>query len=55
MKNIIYNAAKKWLLKNKFFDSDYLAMDEKDVYFEVTKEKKINRIHQLNIKFLLMT
>ena len=28
-------------------------MDEKDVYFEVTKEKKINRIHQLNIKIFI--
>ena len=49
----LHNAAKDWLVKNKFFDSDYLAMDEKNVFFEVTKEKKINRIHQLKINFFI--
>ena len=49
----LHNAAKNWLVKNKFFDPDSLAMDEKDVFFEVTKEKKINRIHQLKIDFFI--
>jgi len=49
----LHNAAKDWLVKNKFFDIDYLAMDEKNVFFEVTKEKKIDRIHQLKINFFI--
>ncbi len=49
----LHNAAKNWLIKNHFFDPNYLGMDEKDVYFEITKEKKINRIHKLNINFFI--
>lgn len=49
----LHNAAKNWLVKNKFFDNNYLAMDKKNVFFEVTKEKKINRIHQLKISFFI--
>ena len=49
----LHNAAKNWLIKNHFFDPNYLGMDENDVYFEITKEKKIKRIHQLNINFFI--
>ena len=49
----LHNAAKNWLIKNHFFDPNYLGMDEKDVYFEITKEKKIKRIHQLNINYFI--
>ena len=49
----LHYAAKNWLVKNRFFDPAYLAMGEKDVFFEVTKENKINRINQLKLNFFI--
>lgn len=36
-----------WLQVNKFFEKDGLALDRQDVFFESTREDKINRIRDL--------
>ena len=40
----LHKAAWEWLKKNNFLSKDGLNISESDVYFEETKEKKINRI-----------
>ena len=40
----LHQAAMKWLEKNKFFDPNGLGWSQQDVFFEESKEKKIERI-----------
>lgn len=44
-------AAIKWLTSNRFFDTDGLNMKLEDIFFESTKEEKIERIHQENCDY----
>ena len=44
----LHKAARDWLTRNNFFNKDGLNWNKKDVYFEVSKEKKIKRILSLN-------
>lgn len=41
-------AALAWMQKNNFFHDREFGLAEKDVYFESTREEKINRIKELN-------
>ncbi len=43
----LHNAASNWLEKNLFFDKSGINIPRKNVYFEVTKIKKIKRIESL--------
>ncbi len=43
----LHNAASNWLEKNLFFEKSGINISRKNVYFEVTKAKKINRIQSL--------
>ena len=43
----LHNAAYNWLEKNLFFEKSGINLPRKNVYFEVTKEKKIKRIASL--------
>jgi len=43
----LHNAASNWLEKNLFFEKSGINISRKNVYFEVTKEKKIKRIESL--------
>jgi len=43
-KKNLHTAAKNWLKLNHFFDIDGLNFKENQVYFEITKSKKIDRI-----------
>ena len=40
----LHAAAKNWLTINHFFDTNGLNLKENQIYFEVTKEEKIDRI-----------
>ena len=40
----LHEAALSWLEKNMFFDKSGINIPKDNVFFEVTKEKKINRI-----------
>lgn len=43
----LHDSAMKWLERNNFFSADGLRMSKDNVYFELTKESKINRIEIL--------
>ena len=43
----LHHSAMKWLERNQFFSVDGLGMSKDNVYFELTKESKINRIEIL--------
>ncbi len=43
----LHNAASNWLEKNLFFEKSGINISRKNVYFEVTKTKKIKRIESL--------
>ena len=43
----LHTAAKNWLEKNLFFEKGGINMSRENVYFEVTKEKKIERIKNI--------
>jgi hypothetical protein len=43
----LHLAARGWLVKHGFFDSDGLAWSKEQVYFEHTKQEKIERILSL--------
>ena len=43
----LHKAASNWLEKNLFFDKSGINIPRKNVYFEITKEKKIKRIESL--------
>ena len=43
----LHNAASNWLEKNLFFEKSGINIPRKNVYFEVTKTKKIKRIESL--------
>ena len=43
----LHNAASSWLEKNLFFEKSGINISRKNVYFEVTKAKKIKRIESL--------
>lgn len=43
----LHNAAKSWLEKNLFFEKKGINMSRENVYFEVTKQKKIERIKSI--------
>ena len=43
----LHESATKWLEKNNFFDSSGLKFTREDVFFEVSKLKKVNKIHDL--------
>ena len=43
----LHNAAKSWLEKNFFFDKNGINILEENVFFEVTKEEKIDRIESI--------
>ncbi len=43
----LHNAANKWLLKNCFFDKDVLGFSRDKIYFEQSKENKVNKIKEL--------
>ncbi len=43
----LHNAASSWLEKNLFFEKSGINIPRKNVYFEVTKTKKIKRIESL--------
>ena len=43
-KKDLHAAAMTWLKLNHFFETEGLNLNEKQVFFEVTKEKKIDRI-----------
>ena len=43
----LHESAIKWLEKNNFFDSSGLKFTREDVFFEVSKLKKVNKIHDL--------
>jgi hypothetical protein len=40
----LHEYAKKWLEKNGFYDKDGTGLAKNDVFFELTKEEKLNRI-----------
>ena len=40
----LHAAAKNWLTINHFFDTNGLNLKENQIYFEITKEEKIDRI-----------
>lgn len=44
----LHKAAMSWLIKYNFFNKKELNWNTKDIYFETTKEDKINRIKNLN-------
>lgn len=41
-------AARNWMKNNRFFDPEGFAIDERSVYFESTRQKKIERIRALD-------
>lgn len=43
----LHESAIEWLKKHKFFDQTFLNLRREDVYFEETKERKIERIKKL--------
>ena len=43
----LHDAASNWLEKNLFFENSEVNIPRKNVFFEVTKEKKIKRIESL--------
>ena len=43
----LHDSAMKWLERNQFFSLEGLGMSKDNVYFELTKESKINRIEIL--------
>ena len=45
-KRNLHEAALKWMTKNNFFDGK-LNFEEKDIFFESTKEQKVERISSL--------
>ena len=44
----LHLSARNWLIKNNFFDRDSNGLEEDQVFFELTKEDKLNRISSLN-------
>ena len=43
----LHESAIEWLKKHKFFDQTFLNLRREDIYFEETKERKIERIKKL--------
>ena len=43
----LHNAAKTWLETNFFFSNHGIKMSKENVFFEVTKEEKIERIESI--------
>jgi len=46
-------AARKWLKQNKFITKDGLGIDNKNIFFESTKEEKIERIHKERCEYFV--
>jgi len=49
----MHSAALGWLEEQGFFDEDKLAWKSDNIFFEVTKEKKIRRIKELKCDYYL--
>ena len=45
--------ALKWIIHNKLIETDLYKLQEKDIYFEATREEKIQRIITLGCKFFV--
>ena len=43
----LHSAALTWLKKNLFFENSGINLSSENIYFEITKEAKINRIENL--------
>ena len=49
----LHEAASNWLEKNLFFEKSGINIPRENVYFEVTKEKKIKRIESLGCSYFI--
>tara|TARA_B100000131_G_scaffold320612_1_gene369200 strand:- start:432 stop:1031 length:600 start_codon:yes stop_codon:yes gene_type:complete len=49
----LHKACIGWLEKNKFFSDDGLKLKMNDIFFEPTKEEKIQRINNTNCNFYI--
>jgi len=45
--------ALKWIINNKLIETDLFKLQEKDIYFEATREEKIQRIITLGCNFFV--
>jgi len=43
----LHKSALDWLINNKFLDKDIVGIEEKNIFFEDTLEKKIKKINEL--------
>jgi len=49
----LHKSAMLWLDKNKFFEDDNVGISRDKVYFNVTKEEKINKIDTLGCDYFI--
>ncbi len=49
----LHKCATEWLEKNNFFSENGLDINRNDVYFELTKEKKVKRIEDIGCSYYI--
>lgn len=49
----LHHAALTWLEKNLFFDKAGIDIPKQNIFFEETKDKKIQRIHELRCSYFI--
>jgi hypothetical protein len=49
----LHESALNWLKVNKFMDKDGLNINLEDIFFEPTKDKKVEKIHSINCKYYI--
>ena len=49
----LHEAAMSWLEKNKFFEEKKVGLSEKNVFFNLTKEEKVNKIEAIGCDYFI--
>ena len=49
----LHKSAMKWMVKNEFFNEEGLNFSEKNIFFELTKEKKVQRLLSLKCEYFI--